>query len=63
MRAEKQCHIRHLAFQIIAQLPEDETAAVRVLDYARQVLLNPLAVPAAEIVPLKIVDKGSSANS
>jgi hypothetical protein len=50
-------HVRHLAHQIVAQLPEDTNDALLVLEYARRLMLIPLDDYKAEAVPLKIVDK------
>lgn len=33
-------HIRHLSYQIVAQLPEDQAEAILVLDYAKHLLLR-----------------------
>jgi hypothetical protein len=49
-------HTRHLAFQIVAQLPEEVAEAMEVLDYARRLLLYPLDESGAP-VPLRIVKK------
>lgn len=38
-------HLRHLALQIAAQLPEDTPEALKVLEYARKLLLQPLDEP------------------
>lgn len=35
-------HLRHLALQIAAQLPEDTPEAIKVLEYARKLLMQPL---------------------
>lgn len=59
MRARKDLQIRHLAFQVIAQLPEEVREALRILDYARKVLIlveAPSVAPQAPI-PLKVVSR------
>jgi hypothetical protein len=47
-------HIRHQAFQILAQLPEDPGQALRILDCARQLLTGEKAPDKAPI-ELKMV--------
>lgn len=49
-------HIRHLAYQIVAQLPEDAGEALLVIEYAKRVLLHPLS-EGLEPVPFKVVDR------
>lgn len=49
-------HIRHLAYQIVAQLPEDPGEALLVIEYAKRVLLHPLS-EGMEPIPLKLVDR------
>ena len=50
-------HIRHLAYQIVAQLPEDTGEALLVVEYVKRVLLHPLD-SGVEPIPFKIVEKG-----
>ena len=55
MKRQKDQQIRHLAFQIIAQLPEDTTEAVRVLDYAKLVLIEAPGVAVEGPIQLRVV--------
>lgn len=56
---KKASHIRHLSYQIVAQLPEDTGEALLVLEYAKRVLLHPLD-QGTEPVPLKLVERGEN---
>jgi hypothetical protein len=49
-------HIRHLAFQILAQLPEETAEALEVLKYAAR-LVQQTADSATEPITLKLVDR------
>lgn len=51
-------HAKHLAFQIVAQLPESTPEALQVLDYARRLLLHPLD-DEDPVVALKVVERGA----
>lgn len=55
MRPRKQCNIKHLAFQIVAQLPEEVPDALRVLEYARRLLVEGPSEGATAVIPLKVV--------
>ena len=49
-------HIRHLAYQIVAQLPEETAEAILVLEYAKRLLMLPME-QTLEPIPLRVVDK------
>lgn len=49
-------HIRHLAHQIIVQMPEETGEALLVLEYAKRLLLLPLEQTEARAA-LKLVEK------
>ncbi len=51
--------VRHLAYQILAQLPEDEREAIRILEYARQILLHPIEEQAHNPIVMKLVESAS----
>lgn len=42
---EKRSFIRHLAYQIVAQLPEDSADALLVLGYATRLVEHPIEQP------------------
>lgn len=48
-------HAKHLAFQIVAQLPEEPGEALLVLEYARRLILHPLEEEDT-VVALKLVE-------
>lgn len=54
---ESDSRIRHLAYQILAQLPEEEEAALRILQYARQLLLHPVEEQEQPPVVMKLVER------
>ena len=53
---ENSSHTKHLAFQIAAQLPEEIHEALKVLEYVRKLVLQPLD-DAEVVTQLKIVRK------
>ncbi len=55
-RPENLRHNKHLAFQIVAQLPEEQADALVVLEYARRLVLQELDEPAV-VSTLRLVEK------
>lgn len=49
--------MRHLAFQIAAQLPEDVGEALKVLDYTRKLVLHTVEESAAPLTLVKKSDR------
>lgn len=53
----KMMHARHLAYQILSQLPEEPGEAILILECAKQLLLQPFESQTAPIATLKLVEK------
>lgn len=56
-KAKNAGYIRHLAHQIVAQLPEENADAIQILEYAKRLILEPPALPEDEPAALRLVEK------